>query len=133
MSEYDIFSQYDLYNERVSIVVNCLVHMLNKDEIDISFFNKLLEDDGVSGDINWGIEKWNIYSEVDHGIKDKYDGFLFFVGEDEHGIDGKGELQAILTKDEIKPYIKSIIDWYSNIPKSNVADFKKLMEKFDFY
>jgi len=133
MSEYDVFSQYDFYNEKVSIVVNCLVHMLSQDEININLFKRLIENGGVSGDIDWGIEEWNIYSEVDHGIKDKYEGYLFFIGEDEHGIDGKGELQVILNKDEIRPYIKNIIDWYSNIPNSNIQNFKKLAQKYDFY
>lgn len=86
------------------IVKKCFIHVLTEGLIDIDAFRRLIEDGGVSVDIDWGIEKWNTYSEEDHGIKSFFDGYVFFIGEDEHGLSGKGELQVILREDEIKPF-----------------------------
>lgn len=130
---YEPFNNIEAKDDDYWTVRNCLVHLLSKDIIDIQAFHKLIVDGGVSGDVNWGIEKWNIYSEEDHGIKVPYDGYLFFIGEDEHGIIGKGELQIILTKDEIKPYLYSIVNWYKNIPNSNVDNFIDLIVKNEFF
>ncbi len=56
----------------------------------------------------------------------------FFIGPDEHGDLDRGELQVILTKDQIKPYISNIIDWYKNIPNSNVDEFIELVQENGF-
>ena len=95
-------------------------------------FKRFIKNEGIGGDVDWGIEKWDIYSDQDHGIKDKFDGYLFFIGPDEHGDLDRGELQVILTKDQIKPYISNIIDWYKNIPNSNVDEFIELVQENGF-
>ena len=133
MSLYDPFSRKNLNENEHFIVVNCLIHMLDEKSIHIDDFERFIMNDGIAGDIDWGIEKWNIYSEQDHGIKDRFDGYLFFRGADEHGDVEKGELQVILTIEEIKPYIEDIVGWYKNIPNSNVDAFVKIAQKNGFY
>lgn len=131
MAFYDLYSPFQGLNAIDNdswTVRNCFVHMLAEDSIDIDAFRRLLENGGVSGDIDWGIEKWNSYSEDDHGIKSYFDGYLFFIGEEEHGLVGKGELQVILNKEEVKPYLISIIEWYKHLPNSNVDEFIKLLK-----
>ncbi|EXB27357.1 hypothetical protein J537_0903 [Acinetobacter baumannii 1437282] len=131
MDFYDLYSPFhglDAKDNDQWTVKNCFIHLLTEGRIDIDAFRRLLEDGGVSGDIDWGIEKWNIYSEEDHGIKSFFDGYLFFIGEDEHGLPGKGELQVILSEDEIKPYLNSIVNWYKNLSDSNVDEFIQLLK-----
>ncbi|WP_288455953.1 hypothetical protein [uncultured Acinetobacter sp.] len=131
MTFYDLYSPFyglDAKDNDQWTVKNCFIHMLTEGSIDIDAFRRLIEEGGVSGDIDWGIEKWNIYSEEDHGIKSFFDGYLFFIGEEEHGLSGKGELQVILRENEIKPYLTSIVNWYKNFSDSNVNDFIKLLK-----
>ena len=132
MSLYDPFSKYDLSEDKNSIVINCLIHMLSEKSIHTDDFKRFIKNEAIGGDVDWGIEKWDIYSDQDHGIKDKFDGYLFFIGPDEHGDLDRGELQTILTKDQIKPYISNIIDWYKNIPNSNVDEFIELVQENGF-
>lgn len=132
MSLYDPFSQHDLSEDKNSIVINCLIHMLSEKSIHTDDFKRFIKNEAIGGDVDWGIEKWDIYSDQDHGIKDKFDGYLFFIDPDEHGDLDRGELQVILTKDQIKPYISNIIDWYKNIPNSNVDEFIELVQENGF-
>lgn len=131
MGFYNLYSPFlglDAKDNDQGTVRNCFVHLLTEERIDIDAFRRLLENGGVAGDVHWGIEKWDIYSEEDHGIKSFYDGYLFFIGEDEHGFLGKGELQVILSEDEIKPYLNSIVNWYKNVSDSNVDELIQLLK-----
>ena len=99
MDFYDLYSPFhglDAKDNDQWTVKNCFIHMLTEGRIDIEAFRRLIEDGGVSGDIDWGIEKWNTYSEEDHGIKSSFDGDLFCLGEAEPGPSRRGDFQVIL-------------------------------------
>ncbi|RZF53640.1 hypothetical protein EXE30_06605 [Acinetobacter halotolerans] len=124
----------DVKDDEFWTVRNCFAHMIYENNIDIDLFKKFIIRGGVAGDVDWGVEKWNIYSEEDHGIEAYYDGYLFFLGEEELGRDrGVGESQVILSKDEIKPYIHHIVDWYKKRIDSNVEELIKLAKENGFY
>ncbi|WP_335954902.1 hypothetical protein [Acinetobacter guillouiae] len=134
MNLYDIFNpiqDVDYYEK--SIVTNCFIHMLSDDNINLNIFYHLIENNGVGGDIDWGVEKWSVDSLTDHGIKDYYDGYLFYIGPEEHGKFDEGEWQVILKKEQIIPFISCIVNYYSNLENSNVDKFVLLAKNNGFY
>lgn len=134
MNLYDIFNpiqDMDYYEK--SIVTNCFIHMLSDDTINLNMFYHLIENNGVGGDIDWGVEKWSIDSLTDHGIKGYYDGYLFYIGPEEHGKFDEGEWQVILKKEQIIPFISCIVNYYSNLENSNVDKFVLLAKNNGFY
>ncbi|MFC6053175.1 hypothetical protein A6M14_13660 [Acinetobacter sp. Ac_877] len=132
MSLYAAFSKYNLNDEAVFIIINCLVYFLDEKEIYIDKFKQLMECGYAHGEFA-GIEIWDEDSEEDHGIKEKFDGYLFFLDGDMFNDYGDEDLQVILTNEDIMPFIKDIIDWYKHIPNSRVDEFIKLATKHEFY
>lgn len=137
ISLYEPFSEQDYANDdNHATVINCLVHLLSIDKIDVRGFEMWFKDGHVGGDIAWGISDWDEYMAEDHNIHEKFDGYLFYIDADEHGDLSRGEDQKILTKEEIKPFIKSIIEHYLKIDIQNntgVWNLIWLSKDFGFY
>ncbi|WP_171497189.1 hypothetical protein [Acinetobacter bereziniae] len=52
MSLYDPFSKKNLSENEHSIVINCLIHMLDEKYIHIDDFKRFIMNDGIAGDID---------------------------------------------------------------------------------
>lgn len=134
MSIYSAFSKskYELSDETIFIVENCLVSFLDEKKIYIDLFERLVKYGNAGGEF-CGIQVWDENCEEDHGIKEKFNGYLFFLDGEIFNDYSSENLQVILTKEQIKPFIKDIINWYAQIPNSGVEEFITLVTQTGFY
>jgi len=94
-----------------------------------SICRHLLVGGGIGGDIDWGIHRWDENTLIDFGVE-KFDGYRFYVGEDEHGIDGKGDMQDFCSEEEIKQKLLEIVIWHLHVFPENKNDLMALKEEF---
>lgn len=72
ISLYEPFSEQDYTNDdNHATIINCLVHLLSIDKIDVRGFEMWFKDGHVGGDIAWGISDWDEYMAEDHNIHEK--------------------------------------------------------------
>ena len=109
---YSPFSKMDCeIDDKYGTVVNCFAHMISHNKIDVNKFEVWMKYGAIGGDISWGIEKWNEDSKDIHGIDEEYTGYLFYIGKEEH-MQSEYDHHKILTKEQIKPFLNSIISYY---------------------
>lgn len=105
--------------------LNRLSELRNTEKI----FHHLIVDGGIGGDIDWGIHRWdeNTLSDFEVG---EFDGYRFYVGEDEHGIDGVEDMQEFCSELELKTSLLEIAVWRSEVFPEEKIDLEALQETF---
>ena len=73
-----------------------------------SVLEHLLVGGGVGGDMDWGIHKWDEYTQEDYGVG-RFDGYRYYVGEREHGIRGRGDIEEFTSEDRLKELLGTMV------------------------
>jgi len=82
-----------------------------------STLKHLLVNGGIGGDIDWGIHKWDEFTEEDYGVG-RFDGYRYYVGEKDHGILGRGYIEEFTSEERLKELLAAILN--SHMGKNSV-------------
>jgi hypothetical protein len=107
----DLFNLGDLkVGDQGWVTKYCLNRLSELQNIE-NVFRHLLLGGGIGGDIEWGIHRWDENTASDFEVG-PFEGYRFYVGELEHGIDGEGDIDEFSTDDELKHALASIAKHY---------------------
>jgi hypothetical protein len=89
----------------------------------------LLVSGGFGGDIDWGIHKWDEYTQEDYGIG-RFDGYRFYVGEREHGIRERGDIEEFTSEEHLKELLGSMLKAHIKEGAINEDEAKRWADRF---
>jgi hypothetical protein len=93
-----------------------------------SMLKHLLVEGGIGGDIDWGIHKWDEHTEEDYGIK-KFDGYRYYVGENDHGILGHGNIEEFTSEKRLKELLSPIVRLYMHDHPAEDSELKEMANR----
>lgn len=105
----------------------CLNRISEIEDI-VSVVGDLLEKGGIGGDLDWGVHRWDEYSEEDYGVG-KFEGFRYYVGEAEHGQVGRGDIEDFSGVQELKAHLLEILRY--RLGEDVERSAKDVISRFD--
>ncbi|GAB2900548.1 hypothetical protein ACCI51_15960 [Microbulbifer echini] len=91
------------------VVQYCLTR-LSELRIYSSGLRCIVIDGGFSGDIEWGVHRWDIHAEHDYGISARFQGYRFYVGPEETGLDK--DIEGFIPDGQLKNLLMDLSSWY---------------------
>jgi hypothetical protein len=95
-----------------------------------SVFRHLIKNGGIGGDIEWGIHKWDENTATDFEVGE-FEGYRYYVGELEHGIQGRGDIEEFSSDEELRDSLSLLAKLYVETHPGELSKVEKLAKELN--